>query len=339
MLEKPNIADSIIVACLQNDYGLDINTIEFLPLGADRNTAVYRAVTDADVPYFVKLRRGDFDEMTIIVPKFFHDQGLQRVIAPLVTQSQQLWASLDDFTLFVFPFIDGLDAYNIDLSDQHWIEIGETLKAMHSTEIPSDLAEHILHETYSDEWRTKVKKYQVLIQEKTFDDPIASELADFLKGQQNIIGELVGRAESCVTALQTQSNSFVLCHADLHAGNVFITHDNLYIVDWDTMILAPKERDLMYAGGGQFMNKRSPKQEETLFYQGYGQTQIDPIALAYYRYERIVQDIAEYCEHVLLNDNNSEDRQFGARQMMSQFQPDSVIDIAFKTDTNSYYLL
>ena len=67
-----------------------------------------------------------------------------------------------------------------------------------------------------------------------------------------------------------------MCHADLHAGNILIDANGaFYLVDWDTLILAPKERDLMYAGGGQFGEARTPQQEEALFYQGYGQTQID----------------------------------------------------------------
>jgi spectinomycin phosphotransferase len=36
-----------------------------------------------------------------------------------------------------------------------------------------------------------------------------------------------------------------------HAGNVVVGADNeLTIVDWDEPILAPKERDLMFIGGG-----------------------------------------------------------------------------------------
>ena len=334
MLEKPDIEDTTILACLRDDYGLAIDKIEFLPLGADRNTAVYRALTESNISYFVKLRSGDFNEMTVIVPKLLHDQGIQRVIAPLEIPLQDLWANLGDFKLVVFPYIDGRDGYQMNLSDQHWIAFGQSLKAIHTAEIPSTLTNQIQRETYSDEWRVKVKQFQELIEEQSFDDPISSDLAEFLRQKKSVITRLVAGAERLASVLQAQSTDFVLCHADLHAGNILIdANDTLYIVDWDTMILAPKERDLMYAGGGQFVNKRTPEQEESLFYQGYGQTQADPNALAYYRYERIVQDIAVYCEEVLLSEGDSEDRQAGARQLMSQFQPNQVIDITFKADT------
>ena len=83
-----------------------------------------------------------------------------------------------------------------------------------------------------------------------------------------------------------------MCHSDIHAGNILIDANGaLYIVDWDNPVLAPKERDLMFIGGGQEFAGHTAQEEETLFYRGYGQTQIDPIALAYYRYERIIQDI------------------------------------------------
>ena len=63
MLEKPDIPDELIISCLQEEYGLLIVRLEFLPLGADLGTAVYRVLTDDGASYFLKLRRG-FEEIT-----------------------------------------------------------------------------------------------------------------------------------------------------------------------------------------------------------------------------------------------------------------------------------
>lgn len=54
MLESPDLQDKDIVDCLENEYELAITSIDFLPLGADLNTAVYR-VSTADDSYFLKL--------------------------------------------------------------------------------------------------------------------------------------------------------------------------------------------------------------------------------------------------------------------------------------------
>ena len=333
MLEKPNIPDEHINACLRETYGLDVAQLTFLSLGADVNTAVYRADTGDGKRYFVKLRSGVFDEMTIIVPKLLHDQGIQQVIAPLPTQSGQLWTSLENFKLAVFPFVEGSNGYEIELTDQHWVEFGRALKAIHSAAILPAITSRIQRESFSSQWRESVKDFQRQAVETIFGDPVAAELAAFLRRQQAVINHLVQRATDLAAALQSQSPSFILCHADIHAGNVLIdANDHFYIVDWDTLIMAPVERDLMYVGGGQFLDTRSPEEEAALFYQGYGPAQTDSVALAYYRYERIVQDIAAYCEEILITSGDSADRANGLRQLMSQFEPNNVVEITFRSE-------
>lgn len=323
MLEKPDIQDTNILYCLRDDYGLKAAQVEFLPLGADRNTAVYRAITDDGTAYFVKLRSGDFDEMTII--------------APLPTQSQQLWTGLGEYRVTVSPFVEGNSGYEVDLSDRHWVEFGQALNGIHKTVIPPALTDRLQRESYSDQWRELVRNFQELIERAVYRDPIAAELAAFLKQQHETIHKLIERAESLASVLQERSEPFILCHADIHAGNILIDkNDQLYLVDWDTLIFAPKERDLMFVGGGQFGSRRSAPEEEKLFYQGYGPTQTDPIGLAYYRYERIVQDIAAFCEQVLLTDEGGEDRRAALRYLTGQFQPGKEIDLAFRTEALTF---
>ena len=63
MLEKPNLQDKKIVACLQDAYGLQITDITFLPLGADAYAGVYRATTTDGTPYFAKGHEASFRTM------------------------------------------------------------------------------------------------------------------------------------------------------------------------------------------------------------------------------------------------------------------------------------
>jgi spectinomycin phosphotransferase len=103
----------------------------------------------------------------------------------------------------------------------------------------------------------------------------------------------------------------------------------LAIVDWDEPILAPKERDLMFIGGG-VGGIWNNDQEASWFYQGYGQTEIDLLALSYYRYERIVADFAAYSEQIFGMHGSVEDRQKGLR-LMNQFLPNNVVEIAHRS--------
>lgn len=70
MLIKPDLKDEKIIACLHDTYGLNVEMISFLPLGADFNTAVYRVTTNNKVDYFLKLRRGEFIDAAVTVPKY-----------------------------------------------------------------------------------------------------------------------------------------------------------------------------------------------------------------------------------------------------------------------------
>ncbi|MFT5193983.1 MAG: hypothetical protein ACI9EW_001109 [Cellvibrionaceae bacterium] len=76
MLEKPNIQDENIILTLQKEYGLLIETLTFLPIGADVNSAVYRAVSTDQTRYFLKLRSGQFDETSVILPQHYHNLGI-----------------------------------------------------------------------------------------------------------------------------------------------------------------------------------------------------------------------------------------------------------------------
>lgn len=332
MLEKPNLQDEQITSCLYNEYGLNILEIRFLPLGADMNTAVYKAVAADALPYFVKLRRGTFDSISVDVPKFLHDAGIKQIITPIANRSGQLSSPLGEFNLILSPFIDGHGGWNVDLSDQDWVEFGSALKQIHSAALPPALAERIPSESYSPQWREMVRQFQASVETTSFADPFAAGLAALLKDKRPIVNHLIKRAEELGAALQQQPLKQVLCHSDIHVGNVLINDHALYIVDWDQPILAPKERDLMFIGGGLGGGRLSAEQEETLFYEGYGQTVINPVTLAYYRYERIVQDIAAYCQQLFLTDEGGEDRAEGLRQITGQFLPGEVIDIAFRTE-------
>lgn len=339
MLEPPNLPDEHISAWVQEAYGLAVARIAFLPLGADMQTAVYRAVAADGTPYFVKLRRGAFDQIAVTFPKWLGDQGVRQIIAPLTTAAGELWSRLGEFAVIVYPFVAGRDGYAASLSDRHWRELGAALKRMHAAAVPAALLRDIPRETYTPRWRDGVRQYLARVECEVFDEPIAAQLAAFLRARRGQVRDLVDRAERLARLVQVQPQELVACHADLHAGNVLIDDGGaLYIVDWDTLTLAPKERDLMFAGGGLYGGGRAPREEERLFYEGYGRAPIDPSALAYYRYERIVQDIAAFCEQLLSTSEGGDDRPQALRYLTSNFQPGGVLEIAYRSDTTGFLI-
>jgi spectinomycin phosphotransferase len=330
MLEKPNLQDQRIIACMQGEYGLRVKTLTFLPLGADVNTAVFRMVTDNETAYFLKLRKGAFHEISVAVPLFLKAQGLEAIITPLETMTHQGWANLDEFKVILYPFIEGQDGYQKKLSEPKWQIFGAALRAIHSAVLPSDLSRLIPREAYASDGRELVLKFQAQVETESFQEQWAVKLAAFMKSRRKDIDYIVQRAGELAQALQTRSLETVLCHSDLHPGNLLLSADGaLYIVDWDDLIYAPKEQDLALVGGWPVSDEA---REISLFYQGYGQVEIEPIALVYYRYERIIQDIAAFCQQLLMTDEGGEDRAQAYEWFTSQFRPQQEFEIAVKTD-------
>ncbi len=336
MLEKPDLSEEKIAACVREAYGLSVDQVVFLPLGADGNTAVYRLTSNPPV-YFLKLRGGLFDETSVTLPQCLNERGINQIISPLPTKTGWFWTHLGTYTVILYPFVTGRNVYEVNLSDRHWHELGAALKQVHTAVIPPAITNHIRQEDYSPQWRESVKRSLVLAASSDFADPIAAQVVALLRTKRAEILDLVGRAERLAQTLQSQSPEFIVCHSDLHAGNILVdeAHDTFYIVDWDEPILALKERDLMYAGGGLMGRWRTPDEEEALFYTGYGsQAAINQAALAYYRYERIVQDIAIYCEELLLSDEGGADRAQSLYYLQSNFLPGHTVEIAYQTDKN-----
>lgn len=334
MLEKQKtISDQQIIKCLINDYDIEVATLTFLPLGADINASVYKVQAVDKSYYFVKLKHGHQHDVGVAIANLLHEAGIQQIIPPIKTTYGRPIHYIDDFTLIVYPFIDGQNGFSSKLTDDQWFILGKALRQIHEIKVPSSIQNRVRRETYSPKWRETVKQLFTDIETILIDDEIAIQLVRFMKENTNAIFRLVERAQELGQRLKDQPTKFVLCHSDIHGGNVLINGNNpIYIVDWDDPIMAPKERDLMFIGGG-VANVWNKPHEEEFFYKGYGDTEVNQEMLVYYRHERIVEDIALYGQGLLLTTSGGADREEMFKQFVDMFEPHGVVDIAFKTDT------
>lgn len=333
MIEKQSLADQRIIDCLNAEYGVPVTTLTFIPLGADIDASVYKAQTSDRSSYFVKLKRGHRHDIGVTIQQLLHDAGISQVIAPLITNTGQPISYIDDFTLIVYPFIEGKDGFSRDLTNDQWVTLGKALRCVHEFSLPPSIAAQVKQESYSPQWREAVRAiYTHIDAEPNITDDTALKLLTFMKERRSTIQRLVDRAEQLAHKIQKQSPEFVLCHSDIHGGNVLIANNGtLYIVDWDQPIMAPKERDLMFIGGGVANVWNNPHEEE-LFYQGYENTTVNREILAYYRHERIVEDVAIYSQQLLLTTDGGQDREVMYQQFIAMFEPHGVVDQAFKTN-------
>jgi spectinomycin phosphotransferase len=270
MLIKQLLLDQRIIDCLNTAYGIKVVAFTFLPLGADANASVYKAETQEQLSYFIKLKRGHHHDIGIAVMELLHNAGIQQIISPIKTIQSHPTQRIDDFTLIVYPFIEGQDGFSRTLTDEQWLTLGNALRKIHEIHVPPLIQHQIRKEAYSPKWREILKSLYPHIDTELSGDEITLKLLAFMKKNILTIQRLVDRAEQLAQILQNESPQLVLCHSDIHGGNVLMDGNNtIYIVDWDDPIMAPKERDLMFINGG-VANVWNKTHEEVLFYKGYG---------------------------------------------------------------------
>src|SRR4030095_2070231 len=119
-------------------YNLRVAQFNFLPIGADSRTAVYRVVTETGTAYFLKLRK-NFDEVIVRVPSFLKEHGVKAILVPLETRSKQSWADFGEYKLILYPFIEGKDGFEVDLTDKQRQSLGAAFKGIHRAKLPLDL--------------------------------------------------------------------------------------------------------------------------------------------------------------------------------------------------------
>ncbi|HEX2184482.1 MAG TPA: phosphotransferase, partial [Chloroflexota bacterium] len=216
--------------------------------------------------------------------------------------------------------------------EHHWVTYGATLRQIHDTVLPPEIARLLQRETYTPKGAPLVERVDAHLAAGTFD-PAARELAAFWRQRRDEIRALLDRAAHLGRRLQATAPPQVLCHGDIHTWNLLIdTAGRLWIVDWDETVLAPRERDLMFVVGGLSTGLVKPHQE-AWFFAGYGATTVDPLALAYYRSSWALGDIGEYGAQILSTPPAGPATRRAALQgLISCFQPGTIVALAYQAD-------
>lgn len=328
MIEKPDLADETLLAHLRESFAVPAVRAEFLPLGADQNTAVYRVTAAGGRAYFCKLRKGDFNDVSVRLPRLLVEQGVAPVIDPLDARSGSPVARLEAYHVILYPFIAGSDGYDVSPQGRQWSVLGRALRGTHAARVPPELSARIRRDDFSPAWREVTRAFLDQSLSATFADPLTARLMAFLNSRRETILRLLRRADRLSRDLQSRSPELCLCHGDIHPGNWLICPGGeIYIVDWDDPIFSLPERDLMF-----FRGLPGREEEEKWFMEGYGPAPVDWRALAYYRSERIIVDIAEFCRLILDPSSGPKDRAQSLDWLTGAFEPGHEVDTALHTD-------
>lgn len=254
-------------------------------------------------------------------------------MAPIRSIVGRVSAQFGTQSVTVYPFIDGQIGIEMRLSDQSWRALGRFARQLHRTVIPAELANAIPSETYRPPEIETIPRIDAAVVERIDRDGPGRRVVEVWRNHRVAILALAERALALGDALRRRALPLVPCHADMHTGNLIIDLDErLWVIDWDEVVMAPKERDLMFAVGGGISTKLVSPNATARFLEGYGDVEIDREALAYYRHAWAVQDVGGYAWRVLLDASATiAQRDDAAEILVGLFKPDEIVDLATRS--------
>ncbi len=325
MREAARFDEVRVRTTLRTAYGLEVDALVFLALGNDVDSWSYRAEA-AGERYFLKVRSGTGAMPGATVPWRLARHGVEGVLAPVTTRAETAFVTMDGYELALYPMVDGRTGKRAGLSAAQWRAFGRTVRQIH--EVPAGHAGAVRRETFVPSRRELLPALDRLLSAPPPDDSVARDLAALWREHREVIDALMARTDAWGS--RPFAYDPVLCHADLHTNNVLVDgNDRLWVIDWDEAVVAPRERDLMFAVGGGISRDLVSDDATAAFLEGYGPVAIDQRLLGYYRAAWAVQDIAANGEQAVLTPGLTEpSRRDAVDDFAALFLPGQIVDLA-----------
>ncbi|GAA3555279.1 aminoglycoside O-phosphotransferase APH(9)-Ia [Kribbella ginsengisoli] len=281
---------------IRDDFGLDVTELTQIHHGADTGAEVWRADQ-----YAVKWTTGG-TTAAYEVTSYLAEAGVRGVPAPIRTPAGALWTTREGRRLSLTPWIDGARASETGLTTDQWRQYGGLLAEVHSQAVP-DRLRALLPPLNPINARMPALAGELgqRFATRAPEDDLEAELATTWLAHQGAVDALVER-----TAQPPAASPRVICHADPHLGNVLVTPEQLYLIDWDDAVLAPIEQDLLFMLGGMGSLGPTTEADQAAFFAGYGSAALDPTRLTYYRSARALEDVALWAEQAITGPDRAE---------------------------------
>jgi spectinomycin phosphotransferase len=293
VIERPDISDSTLVDGVRDGWGLSVEKIVFMPVGLDGSAWAFEVRMVGGGRRFLKVRAGEFTRPALRLPSYLFDHGLPQVVAPIGGVH-----AVHDLRLALYPFVDGPSLWSQGLTDAQWVAYGRFLGGLHAMALPSEVAGLVPTETYASTAPHRVRA----LAGPAVADPA---LGPLWRRHRETLSAWADEVELLERDASADPAPTVVCHADIHPGNLLAGGDDLRVVDWDAPIRAPKERDLMFVFGADFGEHPINAHREGLFRAGYGPLDLNDALLRYYRLERRLDDVA-LCAATVLDESATE---------------------------------
>jgi spectinomycin phosphotransferase len=206
--------------------------------------------------------------------------GLSFVVAPHRTLDGAPLVRLDErYTLALFPFVDGTPGeWGGYATDADRLAVVELVAALHLVQVAARPVGLELP------GRSHLEAALRDLDVTWSGGPLAEPTREAMKAAAPALTDLLALADRLRAEAEAQGVRSVVTHGEPHSGNIVWTSEGPVLVDWDTVALAPPERDLWMLTGDRLHE----------LYKERSGFDVNDAALAYFRLAWDLKDLGEY---------------------------------------------
>jgi spectinomycin phosphotransferase len=211
--------------------------------------------------------------------------GLGFVLAPLPTIEGETVRRIGRWhTMALFPFIEGRSGqFGDEPSSADRAEVLDMLVELHGAS-PTLCA--IPHRGIVLPGRDVLESALMQLDRRWRGGPFAEPARDWLASHGSDLRRLLDHFDKLAGAVTAANRGPVITHGETHSGNFIRSGDGLVLVDWDTVGLAPPERDLWHVA--------TADGDELARYSDATGRPVDEATLSLYRLGWDLMDVAAY---------------------------------------------
>jgi spectinomycin phosphotransferase/16S rRNA (guanine(1405)-N(7))-methyltransferase len=257
-----DLTEQDLAATLRRQWGIAATGIEYRPVGFGSHhwevvdgdgTRWFVTVDDlatgphaVDEPAEVAFTRL---HASLRVARALRDAGRDMVVAPVSTVDDEPLARLGRrYAVAAYPFVEGDSFAWGDYAPGHREALLGLVLAVHSA--PEHVRRHAMTDDFQVPHRDELEAS--LAAPDAFPDrgPHSRPTAALLAEHADPVRVLLARYDALVAGARTRPARSVLTHGEPHPGNTLRTAGGWRLIDWDTALLAPPERDLWLVDPG-----------------------------------------------------------------------------------------
>lgn len=254
-----DLPEELLAATLADGWGMDVAALAYRPVGWGSH---HWEITDAaggtwfltadDLAGKRRTRAETLDEAydrlrgSLRAARELHDGGLAFVVAPVAARGgEPLVRAGRQYTVALYPHLAGRSfGWGEYAVPGHREAVLEMVIAVHAA--PPAARRHAAADDFTVPHRDGLAA--ALAGDLPGTGPYAGRLARLLAEHTAPVHDLLARYDRLVA--DTLGRPAVLTHGEPHPGNTMLTPDGWRLIDWDTALTAPPERDLWLLASG-----------------------------------------------------------------------------------------